>query len=197
MKPALAPVRKVVPSRSAMPALYACSEPRLPDLGPQHLVHRRADGGGRFRDHDSGALQRLHLVAGAAFAAGNDRAGMAHAPARRCGAAGDEPDDRLFPARRFQKIGTVLLRTAADFANHDDRLGLVVGEKHLEDLDEVRAVDRIATDADAARLPETDRCGLSHRLVGQGAGARDDADLALVGSDDTRAVGAYQPRTAA
>src|SRR5271156_1233116 len=210
MKPALAPVRNVVPSRSAMAALYACSEPRLPDLGPQHLAHRRADRRGRFRDHDSGALQRLHLVAGAALAAGDDRAGMTHPPAGRCGAAGDKPDDRLLRPSRLQEFGAVFLGTAADFADHDDRLGLVIGEKHLEHLDEVRAVDRITTDADAARLPQTDRCGLSYRLIGQGAGARDDADLAaamnmpghdadlaLVGSDDTRAVGADQPRTAA
>src|SRR6516162_489056 len=210
MKPALAPVRNVVPSRSAMPALYACSGPQLPDLGPQYLAHCRPDRGGRFGDDHPGAAQCLHLVTGSALAPGNDRAGMAHAPTRRGRAAGDKSDDRLFRPRGFQKIGAVLLGAATDFADHDDRLGLVVGEKHFEDFDEVGAVDWIAADPDTARLAEADRRGLGHRLVGQGAGARDDADLAaavdvpghdadlaLVRGDDTRAVGADQPRTAA
>src|SRR6516165_3052698 len=201
MKPALAPVRNVVPSRSAMPALYACSGPQLPDLGPQYLAHCRPDRGGRFGDDHPGAAQCLHLVAGSALAPGNDRAGMAHAPTRRGRAAGDKSDDGLFRPRSFQKIGAVLLGAAADFADHDDRLGLVIGEKHLEDLDEICAVNRIAADPNTARLPQTDGRRLSHRLVGQGAGARDDADLAaamdvsrhdadlaLVRGDDTRAI---------
>src|SRR6516225_97523 len=135
---------------------------------------------------------------------------MTHSPPRWGRAAGDKPDDRLFCPHCFQKIGAVLLGAAADFADHDDCVGLVIGEKHLKDLDEARAVDRIAADPDTARLPETDGRGLSHRLVGQGAGARDDADLAtavdvaghdadlaLVGGNDARAVGADQPRTSA
>ncbi len=44
---------------------------------------------------DAGALHRLHLVRGGAAAAGDDRAGMAHAAARRRGGAGDEADHRL------------------------------------------------------------------------------------------------------
>src|SRR6516162_5603770 len=171
MKPALAPVRNVVPSRSAMPALYACSGPQLPDLGPQYLAHCRPDRGGRFGDDHPGAAQCLHLVTGSALAPGNDGAGMAHAPTRRGRAASDKSDDRLFRPSGFQKIGSVLLRAAADFADHDDRLGLVVGKKHLEDLYKVRAVDRIAADSDTTRLPETDSRCLGHRLIGQGAGA--------------------------
>ena len=95
---------------------------------------------------------------------------------------------------------------AADLADHDDRLGLVIGEKHLEDFDKIGAVHRVAADADAGRLPEPDRGRLRHRLIGQGAGARDDADpaaamdvprhdadLALVRGDDAGAVRADQP----
>src|SRR6516165_2881328 len=210
MKPALAPVRNVMPSRSAMPTLYACSGPQPPDLGPQHLAHRCANRGGRFGDDHPGAAQRLHLVARTPLTSGDDRAGMAHSPARRSRAAGDKPDDRLLRPRGLQKIGARLLGAAADFADHDDRLGLVVGEKHLEDLDEVRAVDRVAADPDTARLPQANRRRLGDGFIGQGAGARDDADLpapvdvpghdadlAFVRRYNTRAVRADQPRSAA
>src|SRR3954471_16515622 len=44
---------------------------------------------------------------------------------------------------------------AADLADHDDCLGLVVGEKHLQHVSEIEPVYRVAADADAARLAET------------------------------------------
>src|SRR5215471_1647138 len=154
MKPALLPVRNVVRSRSAMPALYACGGPQLPHSAAQHIPHRRADRGRRCRYNRSCALQRLDLVFRTALAAGDDRTSVTHAPAGRRGAAGDEPDDRLLAARRPEEIGAVLLGAAADLADHDDRFGLVVGKKHFEDLDKIGAVDRIAADPHAARLPE-------------------------------------------
>jgi hypothetical protein len=52
-------------------------------------------------------LHGLDLVLGAALAAGDDRAGVSHAPARRGGAAGDEAGDRLGPAR-FRLVGDEL-----------------------------------------------------------------------------------------
>ena len=72
------------------------------------------------------------------------------------------------------------LGVAADLADHDDALGLGIGQEHLQALDEVGAVHRIAADADAGRWPRPDRRGLRHRLVGERAGARDDADLAAL-----------------
>ena len=69
------------------------------------------------------------------------------------------------------------------------------------------ALDRIAADADAGGLAEAHRRGLRHRLIGERAGARDDADraalmdmaghdadLAFAGRDHAGAVGADQPR---
>src|ERR1043166_3108538 len=103
---------------------------------------------------------------------------MTHAAARRRGGTGDKADHRLFAARGFYQRRAVLLGGAADLADLDDRLGLVVGEKHLEHVGEIEAVNRVAANADATRLPEPSGSGLRHRLVGQGAGARDDADLA-------------------
>ena len=77
-------------------------------------------------------------------------------PGRR-GAAGDEADDRLGAAALrlvLQELRRVLLGLAADLADHDDRLGLVVGEEQFERVDEIHALDRIAADADRRRLAE-------------------------------------------
>src|SRR5579884_1371785 len=160
----------------------ARAAPRRSGLAAQHFLHRRPDRRGRWGNNDAGALQRRDLVGGAALAAGDDRAGMTHAPPGRRGAAGNEADDRLFAPRGPEKLGRLLLAAAADLADHDDRLGLVVGEEHLQDVDKARAVDRIAADADAAAAMDM---------------ARHDADLALVRGDDAGAVRPDQPRAAA
>ena len=55
------------------------------------------------------------------------------------------------------KLGAVFLGGAADLADHDDGLGLGVGQEHLQHVDEVGAVDRVAADADAGRLAEPGR----------------------------------------
>ena len=53
-----------------------------------------------------------------------------------------------------EELRRLLLGLAADLADHDDRLGLVVGQEELEHVDEVGAVDRIAADADRGGLAE-------------------------------------------
>src|SRR6266404_4430149 len=179
-------------------------------LTSEDVPHRGAYRGRRFGDNRPGAAQRLHLVACTALAAGDDGTGMAHPSSGRRGAAGDKPDDRLLPSRRLQEIGAILFRRPTDLADHDDRLGLSVGEKHLQNFDKIGSVDGIATYTDAAALPQPDRCGLCHRLIGQGSRAGDDADLAaamdvprhdadlaLVGGDDTGTIRPDQPRAAA
>ena len=78
--------------------------------------------------------------------------------------------------------------------------------EQLQQVDLVRADDRVAADADARRLPKPEGRELEHRLVGQRARAADDADrprlvdvaghdadLALAGRDDAGAVRADQP----
>ena len=65
----------------------------------QDFDQSAADAGGRVRYHDSGRFHGLDLVAGAAAAAGNDRAGMTHAPPGRRRQAGDEADHRLARGR--------------------------------------------------------------------------------------------------
>src|ERR1700730_15452603 len=172
----------------------------------QHLDHRATEGRRGVGDSDAGALHRLDLVSGRAGAAGDDGAGMPHAPARRRGGAGDEADHRLLGLAALHEVRGLFLGRAADLAAHDDRLGLLVLEEELEPVDEIVAVDGSAADADAARLAEAGRRGLRHRLIGQGARARDDADialgmdmaghdadLALLGRDDAGTVGPDEP----
>src|SRR5208282_2116070 len=116
-----------------------------------------------------------------ALAAGNDGAGMAHAPPWRRGAAGDEPDRRFLAATLgfvLEKLRRVFLRRTADLADQDDRRGRLVGEEHFQDLDEIAAFDRVAADADRGGLAEAFLRGLKHRLIGERSGTRDDADLA-------------------
>ena len=93
---------------------------------------------------------------------------MAHAAARRGGFSGDEPDHRLLaPALGLidQELRGLLFGVAADFADHDDRFGRVVGEEQFEHVDEVGAVDRIAADPDSCGLAEPGVGGLEHGLV--------------------------------
>src|SRR5262249_51653123 len=130
-----------------------------------------------------------------------------HAPSGRRRNTGDEADDRLLRLARFQEISGFLLGRATNFTDHDDRLRLWIAQKHIEAIDEVGAVDRIATNADAGRLAEPDRGRLRHRLIGQRARARNDtdrtalvnvarhdADLALARCDDARTVRPDEPR---
>ena len=129
---------------------------------------------------------------------------MAHALARRSRDACDVGHHRL-----GDKLGDVGRRSffvaAADLADHDDAFGLRVALEQLDDIDEVHAAHRIATDAHAGALTQAVLGGLVHSLVSERARTRDDADaallmdearhdadLAFVGRDDARAVGSDQ-----
>src|SRR5262249_53784785 len=118
---------------------------------------------------------------GVALAARDYRAGMTHAAARRRRTSGNKADHGLLAASFglvFQKLRGVFLGRPADFADHDNRLGLRVGQKQLEYCDELGSFPGIAANADRRGLSETLSAGLENRLIGQGARARNDADLA-------------------
>src|SRR5690606_8924571 len=98
-----------------------------------------------------------------------------------------------------------LLVAAADLAHHEHAFGLRVRLEQRQAVDEIHAAHGIAADADAGALAEAAAGRLVHRLVGQGAGAgndadaaflvdepRHDADLALPRRDDAGAVRADQ-----
>src|SRR6266849_1439455 len=144
------------------------------------LKHFLAQGGGRIRDPDARRPHGVDLELGGVLTAGDHGAGMAHATARRSGAAGDEADHGLAGLGFPDELRALDLGVAADLADHDDALGLGIGDEHLQALDEVGAVHRIAADADAGGLAQTHGRGLRHRLVGERSRALDDADLAAL-----------------
>ena len=96
---------------------------------------------------------------------------------------------------------------AADLADEDDGFGLGIFVEQLERVDVRGADDGVAADADGGRLADAALRELVDGLVGERAGARDDADraflvnaaghdadLGLAGRDDAGAVGADEPR---
>ena len=81
----------------------------------------------------------------------------------------------------------LLLLVAADLADHDDQLGLRVVLELREHVDERRADDGVAADADDRRVAEPELGQLVADLVRERARARDEADRALaedLGGDD-------------
>src|SRR5262245_45355425 len=97
--------------------------------------------------------------------------------------------------------GSLFLGTSADLSNEHDKLCLGILCEELEAVDKVRAVQRIAPDADARGLPDALFCQLSDSLISERARAADDAhraaqvnvtghdaDFAFIRRDDARAV---------
>ena len=82
--------------------------------------------------------------------------------------------------RLLDEIRRVLFRGAADFADHHDALGLVVAEEHIDAVDKIGAVYRIAADTDTGRLAETGSRRLGDRFIGQRARSGHDPDLAAL-----------------
>src|SRR5258708_4917040 len=103
-------------------------------------------------------------------------------PGRR-GDAGEKPTLGLLAAAFAlidQKRGGFSLGEPADFADHDDRGGFWIGQKHLQHVDEFGALDWIAADTDSRGLAEALLGGLEHRFIGQRARPRHDADIAAL-----------------
>ncbi len=129
---------------------------------------------------------------------------MAHAAAGGSGETSNEADDRLAVGANVVSLevsSTLLLGRATDLTDHDDTLGLGVLHELAENVDEVSAVERITTDADASALAKTNGGGLVHGLISEGTRAGDDTnaaglvdvgghdtDLAFAGLDDAGAV---------
>src|SRR3546814_1167836 len=89
-------------------------------------------------------FHRRDLAFRVALAARHDRAGVAHAAARRRGAPGNEARHRLLAAALRlvdQELCRLLLGVAADLADHDDRPGRLVRQEKLEHVDEIGAVE--------------------------------------------------------
>src|SRR5690606_115486 len=86
----------------------------------EQRIQRGAELAWRGGDADAGVFHGGDLVLGAALAARNDGAGVAHAAAGRGGAAGDEADHRLAaaaPGLVLDELCGLFLGAAADLAD--------------------------------------------------------------------------------
>ena len=173
----------------------------------QQLKHGATQIRRRLDCANAGGLECAEFVRSRAFAASDDGACVAHALTGRSGDTRDIGNDRLANIAANISCASLLV-AAADFADHDDALGRAVAFEKLQHIDKVHAAHRIAADADASALAKTIVGGLEDRLVGQRAGtryhsngtffvneARHDADLALLGRDDSGTVRPDQPDT--
>jgi hypothetical protein len=162
-----------------------------------------ADQRGRLRNHDACILHGLDLAGSVSLALLDDGASVAHSPLGRCSEASDEANHGLvLLVVLLQPIAGDLLGLSSDLADHDDALSLGVDHKLLEDIDEVGSVEGVSSDADDGGLSEAGLGCLVDGLIGEGSGSADDADLAglvdvsrhdadlaLVGLDDSGTVG--------
>src|SRR5215207_9908758 len=169
---------------------------RLPlcraDKSASDIGRDLGDLGRRLADAHAARLERLLLRLRGAGGAGDNRARVAHRLAGRRREAGDVGDDRLAHVV-CDVVGGLLLGGPADLARHHDQLRLRVGLERGEHVYEARAGNRVAADPDDARVAEPALGELVADLVGQRAGARDDADVRLAGREDARAVRADEP----
>ena len=153
----------------------------------EEFDHGLADVGDGVRDGDACRVERRDFVRRRALAAGDDGAGVAHALARRRLTPCDEGGDGLVRHVLLDPLRRVLFGRAADLTDDEDSVGVGVILKELERVDEVRALDGVAADADGGRLADACVRELEGRLVGEGAGARDEADVAGLADGEGRA----------
>src|SRR6266567_4960380 len=146
---------------------------RLARVGDElrHFGRRRAD-------RDARTLECLLFRLRGSRRAGDDRASVTHRLAGWRREARDVSEDRLRHvlgnvARRF------LLLVAADLTDEHDDLGLGIGLESCEHVDERRADDRIAADADDRRVAQPELGELVADLVRERPRARDEPDRAL------------------
>ena len=95
---------------------------------------------------------------------------MTHAASGRCRASGDEASHWLFAALLGfvdQELCSFFFCAAADFTDHDDRLGRIIGKEQLKAIDEVGAVDGVTANANRSGLAKAFRCGLEHGFISE------------------------------
>lgn len=151
---------------------------------------------------DATFLHDLHFGFGGVVCAADDGAGVAHGTTFGRRLAGNKTYHR-FGAEVADIAGGICFHAAADLADHNDALRFGVIHQQFHCFFGGGAHDGVAADADAGGLAHAGFRHLVHCLVGEGAGTRNDADVALavnearhdaafglVGRDDAGAVGA-------
>ena len=130
---------------------------------------------------------------------------MAHALARRRLSTCNEAYNRLVWHVLSNPLGSIFFSSTADLTDHDKSQGIIIVLKELQCIDEVSTLYRVAADTYSSGLAKACLGQLEGSLIGQGAGAgnnaymallvdvaRDNAQLCLVYGQDTRAVRADQ-----
>ncbi len=141
-----------------------------PELLPKNLYSRLAQLS-QVPDYRNASLfHSIDFSLGRAAGAADDCSGVAHSPARRRGEPGYKTNDRLahLPNDEFSRI---LLCRPANLSNHHYPTGGGICLEQLQSIDEVRANDRITTDAYTGALTHAILGQLVHHLVGQSAAA--------------------------
>src|SRR5260370_42157703 len=140
---------------------------------------RGAEVRGSLDGANAGGGHRSVLVPGGALTAADNRASVAHAASRRRSLPGDEADNRLLHIG-FDPFRSALFGVPADFTDQDDglRAGLIV--EKLDGIEEGRADDGIAADADAGGLANAEARQLVDGFVSERAAAADNADVSLL-----------------
>src|SRR5579875_447819 len=173
----------------------------------EYLFHQIRNIENGVRDGNLSSLQGGNLALRGAGIAGDDGTCVPHTLSWRGGATGNEGYNRLGHPR-FDELGGVLFVAATDLATHHDGLRPWVLLKELEVIDEGRADDGVAPDADATGLADTGLGKQRNDFVGECARARDEADraggkdlirdnadLAVAGRADAGTIGADQARS--
>src|SRR4051812_16302039 len=137
---------------------------------------------GPFGYAHSGVLERRDLLRGGSGRTRDDRASVAHTTSGRRRLASDEAHDRLLHVLLHEPCSLLLVRPT-DLSHHGDGVGAGIGFECRETINEDRAVDRIAANADACRLPKPGAGELIYDFICQCSRAADDADVA--GCTDT------------
>ena len=98
-------------------------------MGGDGGVHGIAHGGGRGGDHHPRFFQLFHFMTGCALSLRDHRSSVSHASAGGRAAASDEGGDRLLASMLREKLRGFFFCRAADFAHHEDGIGVVIIKK--------------------------------------------------------------------
>ena len=103
---------------------------------------------------------------------------MAHAFAGRRSNTRNKTNDRFFHIG-FAPLSGVCFVWSADFANHDDGVGIRIVIERLHHIDVFQAIDGVTTNTDSTGLAQTYFGQHGHRFIGQRARARNHADASF------------------
>lgn len=175
------------------------------------LAHGATQGSRASLYNNTSSLKSLDLAVGVTLASTDDGTGVTHATSGGSGDASNERDNGLALSISstgvvgLDEVGSILLGGSTNLTNHNNTVGLLILQEHVEAVDEVGTREGVTTNTDDERLAKTLLGGLVDGFVGQSTGTRydtdtatlvnesgHDTDLAEAGGDDTGAVGSNE-----